>query len=123
MFFRLRISTFVVCSQGQVSASLNVLKASSATGQAKARFILATDGETVEAEDLENGEAVACTYGEFPDHFGFFFCCSIDAGRYLQSCLCNGPLLINQRSNISNRFLRNAKFLDDGVLMMKDLRF
>lgn len=39
---------------------------------AKAKFVLATDGETFEAEDLTSGETVACTYPEFPDHFGFF---------------------------------------------------
>ena len=29
-------------------------------------------GEAFEAEDLASGETVACTYKEFPDHFGFF---------------------------------------------------
>jgi hypothetical protein len=42
------------------------------TAKAKASFILATDGEDFEAENLESGETVACTYEEFPDHFGFF---------------------------------------------------
>ncbi|MBN0516937.1 lactate dehydrogenase, partial [Pseudomonas aeruginosa] len=42
------------------------------TTRAKARFILATDGEGFEAEDMETGETVACTYQQFPDHFGFF---------------------------------------------------
>jgi hypothetical protein len=62
----------LVSPNGEVSASLAALKASPATGRVKARFILATDGETFEAEDLENGETVACAYAEFPDHFGFF---------------------------------------------------
>jgi hypothetical protein len=27
---------------------------------------------TFEAEDLTNGETVACAFTDFPDHFGFF---------------------------------------------------
>ena len=57
---------------GEVSKTLNALKASPATKKAKARFILATDGGSVEAEDLVTGETVACAYQELPDHFGFF---------------------------------------------------
>jgi hypothetical protein len=41
-----------VCSEGQVSNALNELKASPATEKQKAKFILATDGITFEAEDL-----------------------------------------------------------------------
>jgi hypothetical protein len=48
------------------------LKASPATARWKARFVLATDGESFEAEDLDTGETVACAYRAFPDHFGFF---------------------------------------------------
>ena len=57
---------------GAVTQMLVALKASPATDRAKARFILATDGESFEAEDLETGETAACTYQAFPDHFGFF---------------------------------------------------
>ena len=60
------------CASGEVTKTLAALKASPATGRAKANFILATDGDTFEAEDLESGETVACAYAEFPDHFGFF---------------------------------------------------
>jgi len=61
-----------VANGGAVTQTLEALKASPATSRAKARFILATDGVDFEAEDLENGETVACTYEAFPDHFGFF---------------------------------------------------
>ena len=30
--------------------------------------MLATDGETLEAEELESGETVACDYPQFPDY-------------------------------------------------------
>lgn len=62
----------VVCDAGEVTATLAALKASPATARAKVRFILATDGETLEAEELDSGETVACAYADFPDHFGFF---------------------------------------------------
>jgi hypothetical protein len=61
-----------VAPRGQVAKILAALRASPATAKAKARFILATDGEDFEAEDRESGETVACAYREFPDHFGFF---------------------------------------------------
>ena len=61
-----------VAEAGAVTQVLTALKASPATSRAKARFILATDGESFEAEDLDTGETVACSYQAFPDHFGFF---------------------------------------------------
>jgi len=65
-----------VCAEGDpvntVTATLNSLKASPATTKAKAKFILATDGITLEAEDLTSGDTVACDYKDFPNHFGFF---------------------------------------------------
>jgi hypothetical protein len=57
---------------GAVTNTLAALKASPATARAKAKFVLATDGDTFEAEDLASGETVACAYADFPDHFGFF---------------------------------------------------
>ncbi|MEO1850041.1 MAG: DNA methyltransferase [Psychrobacter sp.] len=61
-----------VANTGDVTRTLEALKASPATTRAKARYILTTDGVLFEAEDLETGETVACTYEAFPDHFGFF---------------------------------------------------
>lgn len=61
-----------VAEQGNVSATLAALKASPATGRAKAQFVLATDGHLIEAEDIESGETVACSFVDFPEHFGFF---------------------------------------------------
>ena len=61
-----------VAEPGEVSAAFAALKASPATPKAKAQFILATDGDMFEAEDLASGETVACPYADFPNHFGFF---------------------------------------------------
>lgn len=61
-----------VAPLGEVTKTLASLKASRATTRAKARYILTTDGADFEAEDLESGETIACSYQDFPDHFGFF---------------------------------------------------
>ncbi|WP_191057885.1 class I SAM-dependent DNA methyltransferase [Geminicoccus harenae] len=62
----------MVAAAGEVTKAFAALKASPATARAKAKFVLATDGDTFEAEDLASGETVACAYSDFPDHFGFF---------------------------------------------------
>ena len=61
-----------VAEPGQVGQTLSALKASAKTAQAKAKFILATDGTSLEAEELATGDAIACEYPQFPEHFGFF---------------------------------------------------
>jgi hypothetical protein len=60
------------CDAGAVAETLKTLRASPATAKGKAKFILATDGQTLEAEELLAGETVACAYADFPNHFGFF---------------------------------------------------
>lgn len=60
------------CPPGEVTRTLTRLRESPATGRAKAKFVLATDGAQVEAEDLTSGETVACAWADFPNHFGFF---------------------------------------------------
>jgi hypothetical protein len=62
----------LTCDAGQVTPALNTLKNSPATARYKARFILATDGAHLEAEDLISGETIACAFNNFPDHFTFF---------------------------------------------------
>lgn len=60
------------CAAGAVGDTLNALRDSPKTVSNRAKFILATDGEEFQAEDLTSGETVACDYADFPDHFGFF---------------------------------------------------
>lgn len=61
------------CPAGEVDATLKALRDSPKTLSAKARFILATDGETLQAEDVTSDDPpIACEYAKFPDHFGFF---------------------------------------------------
>lgn len=61
-----------VSPAGEVSETLKKLRDSPATSRQKAKFILSTDGEDFQAEDLGSGETVACQYKDFPNHFGFF---------------------------------------------------
>ncbi|NKK43483.1 class I SAM-dependent DNA methyltransferase [Rhizobium leguminosarum] len=60
------------CPEGMIGETLVALRNSPKTASNKAKFILATDGVSFEAEDLASGETVACVYPKFPDHFGFF---------------------------------------------------
>ena len=61
-----------VTPTGGVHEALNTLRASPKTASNKVKFVLATDGDTVEAEDLVGGEVVACSYTELPNRFATF---------------------------------------------------
>jgi hypothetical protein len=61
-----------VCAEGQVTATLAALRESPKTASQKVKFILATDGISFEAENVVDGETVACAYPDFHNHFGFF---------------------------------------------------
>jgi len=61
-----------VAQPGEVSKTFAALKASPATSRWKAKYIVATDGDTFEGEELVSGEPVSCRYVDFPNHFGVF---------------------------------------------------
>ena len=60
------------CAAGHTLQTLAELKASRATAKHKARFILATDGWRVEAQDLISGNRISCSYPQLEDHFTQF---------------------------------------------------
>ena len=60
------------CEVGKVAETLQSLRLSPTTVKAKAKFILATDGETLDAEELITGETVTSAFTDFPNHFGMF---------------------------------------------------
>ena len=62
-----------VAPPGEVHEAFLALRADEETRRKveKARFILATDGDSIEAEDLGLGQPLACAYTELPNHFGF----------------------------------------------------
>ena len=61
-----------VAPAGEVGSTLAALRTSPRTTAQKAKFLLATDGETVEAEDLIGGDVIACAYADLPRHFATF---------------------------------------------------
>ena len=61
-----------VCAEGQVAQTLTALRASPRTAANKVKFVLATDGIVLEAEELATGDTLACDYPALADHFGFF---------------------------------------------------
>jgi len=62
-----------VAQPGKTHETLAILRESPATVRQKAKFILATDGNDFQAEDLtSNISPIVCEYKNFPDHFGFF---------------------------------------------------
>jgi len=60
------------CVAGRVPETLKDLRDSPKTAANKVKFILATDGLTLEAEELATGEPLACAFSDFADHFAFF---------------------------------------------------
>ena len=61
------------CINGEeLSEKLFSLKESKATINSNVKFIVATDGNTLEAEDLITGETISCKYSNLSDYFGFF---------------------------------------------------
>jgi hypothetical protein len=61
-----------VAPAGEVGTTLAALRASPKTVSAKAKFILATDGDVVEAEDLVSGDVIAGPYVDLPRYFATF---------------------------------------------------
>ena len=61
-----------VCGLGQVPETLLALRQSPKTAANKVKLILATDGESLEAEYVVGEDSLACPFPEFADHFGFF---------------------------------------------------
>ncbi|KGE85127.1 class I SAM-dependent DNA methyltransferase [Phaeodactylibacter xiamenensis] len=61
------------CEAGAVADTLRQLQEAPETAKNKAKFVLATDGEELQAENLNSGETLACAYPDFHQHFTFFF--------------------------------------------------
>src|SRR5665213_286145 len=94
------------CDDGRVAETLAALRQSSRTTSAKAKFILATDGDTVEAEDLNGGEHIASAYGEFANHFGFFLPL---AGISTVSEIKNNPIDVKATGRLNKLYVELLK--------------
>ena len=62
----------LVCDAGKVTESLKALVESPETAKRKAKYALATDGKTIEAENIVEGETLVCDFEKLADNFGFF---------------------------------------------------
>ena len=61
-----------IAPAGELGETLAQLRSSPKTASAKAKFLLATDGEWVEAEDIHGGDVISCRYAELPNKFAMF---------------------------------------------------
>ena len=61
------------CDGGKVAETYQLLHDSPETTKAKAKFVLATDGIELHAENLISGEVLICGYKDLEERFPFFF--------------------------------------------------
>jgi hypothetical protein len=94
------------CDAGSVTAVLNALRNSPKTRAYKAKFILATDGQFIEAEDITSGETIACSYPDLYKHFGFFLpLAGINTVREIR----DNPIDIQATSRLNRLYLELLK--------------
>lgn len=95
-----------VASPGRVREKLEQLRASPKTAAGKVRFILATDGQTLEAEDLAEGDIRVCDYKDFANHFGFFLPL---AGITTVKAIKNNPIDIQATGRLNRLYVELLK--------------
>jgi len=61
-----------VCEPGRVRETLAALKVSPKNLSNKVKLVMATDGDTLEAEYLDTEEPLSCSVSELAERFGFF---------------------------------------------------
>jgi hypothetical protein len=98
------------CAPGEVGATFRRLRASPKTGAVKAKFVLATDGDELQAEDLGSGDTIACTYREFANHFGFFLPL---AGISTVRQIANNPIDIKATGRLNKLYVELLKDNED----------
>lgn len=95
-----------VASPGRVKEKMDQLRASPKTAAGKVRFILATDGQTLEAEDLAEGDIRVCDYKDFANHFGFFLPL---AGITTVKAIKNNPIDIQATGRLNRLYVELLK--------------
>ncbi|HRJ00663.1 MAG TPA: lactate dehydrogenase [Hyphomonas sp.] len=95
-----------VAPSGGVREKLEQLRASPKTAAGKVRFILATDGQTLEAEDLAEGDIRVCDYKDFANHFGFFLPL---AGITTVKAIKNNPIDIQATGRLNRLYVELLK--------------
>jgi N-6 DNA Methylase len=96
-----------IANPGEVSAKLLELKTSPKTVSAKAKFVLATDGEMVEVEELGSGDVIASPYSEMAAKcFGMLLpLAGITTVREIQ----NNPIDIRATGRLNRLYLELLK--------------
>lgn len=95
-----------VCPAGQVAQTLNLLRESPKTQSAKARFLLATDGVTFEAEDRTEDEHITDVFTHLADRFGFFLPL---AGITTVQKIKNNPIDVKATSRLNRLYVELLK--------------
>jgi hypothetical protein len=99
-----------VCAAGNVGETLTALKASPRNAKGKVRFVLATDGVDLEAEELASGEVIACQFTDLANHFGFFLPL---AGISTVAEIKNNPIDIKATSRLNKLYVELLKENED----------
>ncbi|MDG6094790.1 N-6 DNA methylase [Acetobacter sp. AN02] len=95
-----------VCPEGQVAQTLNLLRESPKTQSAKARFLLATDGVTFEAEDRTEDDYITDVFTHLADRFGFFLPL---AGITTVQKIKNNPIDVKATSRLNRLYVELLK--------------
>lgn len=96
-----------VCAGGMVRDTMDALRKSPKTAANKVKFLLATDGVTLEAEDLVSDEPpVVCDYPNFAEYFGFFLPL---AGISTVRAIKNNPIDIKATGRLNKLYVELLK--------------
>ena len=95
-----------VCDKGKVRETLIALRTSPKTEKGKVKFLVATDGEDFEADDIASGEGIACAYSDFAKHLGLFLPL---AGISTVRQVANNPIDIKATGRLNKLYLELIK--------------
>ncbi|MFT6532780.1 MAG: hypothetical protein ACJASC_002333 [Limimaricola cinnabarinus] len=95
-----------IADPGQTVETLARLKASPLTERQKAKFVLATDGAQVEAEEIGTGEVLSCRFDQIGNNFGFFLPL---AGISTVAEIKNNPVDIKATSRLNKLYVQLLK--------------
>ena len=101
---------------GGAESGLKALRESPKTAQQKAKFILATDGIELLAEDLTSGMPLACAFEDLHEHFGFLLPL---AGISINPEIQNNPIDIKATGRLDKLYVellqdeRNADWANE----------
>lgn len=94
------------CDVGKVGDTFNAVRSSPKNAKGKPKFVLATDGVDLEAEELATGEVIACKLSDLANHFGFFLPL---AGISTVAEIKNNPIDIRATSRLNKLYIELLK--------------